>query len=72
MPARWTRRVLCSMKTRAYRRLSATVSRWRKSAAMMPWAWAVRNWRQVRSERRGAGSIPVACRISQTLDGAIE
>jgi hypothetical protein len=63
--------VPCSIKTRAYRRLRETVSRCRKSAAMMPWAWAVRNWRQVGPERCGAGSMPAACRISQTVDGAI-
>jgi hypothetical protein len=39
--------------------------------AMMPWAWAERNWRQVGPDRCGAGSIPAACRISQTVDGAI-
>jgi hypothetical protein len=59
------------MKIRAYRRLSEMVSRCRKSAAMMRWAWAVRNCRQVGAERCGAGSMPAAWRISQTVDGAI-
>jgi hypothetical protein len=43
------------MKIRAYRRLSEMVSGCRKSVAMMPWAWAVRNWRQVGPERCGGG-----------------
>jgi hypothetical protein len=55
----------------AYRRVPSTVSRWKKSAAMMPSAWAVRNSRQLGPDRRGAGSKPAAVRISQTVDGAI-
>ena len=35
-----------------------------------PAAWACRNCRQVGSVRRGAGSMPTARRISQTVDGA--
>ncbi|SCF93600.1 hypothetical protein GA0115260_1045718 [Streptomyces sp. MnatMP-M27] len=37
---------------------------WKKSAAMMPSDCVVRNWRQVGPERRGAGSMPAALRIS--------
>ena len=33
-------------------------------------AWACGNCRQVGPARRGAGSTPAACRISQTADGA--
>ncbi|GAA1282160.1 hypothetical protein GCM10009646_81830 [Streptomyces aureus] len=36
--------------------------------AMMPWAWEVRNCRQVGPERCGAESMPAAWRISQTVD----
>lgn len=49
-----------------------TVSMWKKSAARIPSAWAVRNSRQLGPTRRGAGSMPAACRICQTVDGAIE
>ena len=49
---------------------SSTVSTCRKSTARIPAAWARRNCRQVGPERRGAGSTPAACRISQTVDGA--
>ena len=35
-----------------------------------PAAWVCRNCRQLGPERRGAGSMPAACRISQTVDGA--
>ena len=58
------------MNTRTYIRFSSTVSTCRKSAAKIPAAWACRNCRQVGSERRGAGSTPAACRISQTVDRA--
>jgi hypothetical protein len=37
------------------------------SQAMTPSACAVRNWRQVGPLRRGAGSMPAAVRISQTV-----
>jgi hypothetical protein len=46
------------------------VSTCRKSTARIPAASACRNCRQVGPERRGAGSMPAACRISQTVDGA--
>jgi hypothetical protein len=39
-------------------------------AARSPAAWACRNCRQVGPDRRGAGSMPAACRISHTVDGA--
>ena len=64
------RRVPCSMNTSTYRRLHSTVSTCRKSTARIPAAWVYRNCRQVRAERRGAGSTPAARRISQTVDGA--
>jgi hypothetical protein len=38
---------------------------------MMPRAWAVRNCFQVGPERRGAGWIPAAGRICQTVEAAI-
>ncbi|WP_202970614.1 hypothetical protein [Saccharothrix sp. ALI-22-I] len=42
-----------------------------KSVAMMLVDWAVRNSRQVGPARRGAGSMPAACRICRTVEGAI-
>ncbi len=57
-PVRCRRRVPCSRNASTYRRLPRTVSRWKKSAAMIPSAWAVRNARQPGPERRGAGSMP--------------
>jgi hypothetical protein len=36
----------------------------------IPAARAARNCRHVGPERRGAGSMPAACRISRTVDGA--
>jgi hypothetical protein len=41
------------------------------SMARMPWAWALRNCFHVGPERRSAGSIPAACRISHTVEAAI-
>jgi hypothetical protein len=35
-----------------------TVSTWKKSVAMMPLAWAERNWLQVGPSRRGASGMP--------------
>ena len=70
MPPRCSRRVPCSMNTRTYHLLRSTVSACRKSTARIPAAWACRNCRQVGPERRGAGSMPAACRICQTVDGA--
>ena len=69
-PPRCIRRVPCSMNTRAYSLLRSTVSTCRKSTATIPAAWACRNSRQPGPERRGAGPIPAACRISHTVDGA--
>ena len=63
------RRVPCSMNTSAYMRFSSTVSTCRKSTATIPAAWACRNCRQLGPERRGAGSMPAACRICHTVDG---
>jgi len=59
------------MNTSTYSRWSSTVSTTRKSQAMIACAWAVRNCRQVGPDRRGAGSMPAACRISHTVDPAI-
>src|SRR6266702_1690380 len=64
------RRVPCSMNTKTYRRFSSTVPTWKKSTARIPAAWECRNCRQVGPERRGAGSMPAARRISHTVDGA--
>jgi hypothetical protein len=41
-----------------------------KSIARIAWAWERRNGAQVVVARCGAGSIPSARRISQTVDGA--
>jgi hypothetical protein len=38
---------------------------------MIACAWAATNSRQVGPARRGAGSMPAACRISHTVDAAI-
>lgn len=70
-PAKWSLRVPCSVNTSTYNRWSSTVSTTRKSHAMIAWAWAVRNCRHVGPARRGAGSMPAAWRISQTVDAAI-
>src|SRR5580704_5062459 len=69
-PAGAVLRVPCSMKTRMYSLFSSTVSTCRKSTARIPPAWACRNCRQVGPARRGAGSMPAACRIFHTVDGA--
>jgi hypothetical protein len=69
-PPRCIRRVSCSMNTRTYSRFSSTVSTGKKSTARIPAAWACRNCRQVEPARRGAGSMPAARRISQTVDCA--
>ena len=69
-PPRCIRRVPCSMNTSTYRRFSSTVSTCRKSTARIPAAWACRNCRHVGPDRRGAGSMPAARRISHTVDGA--
>lgn len=50
--------------------VSHTVSMWKKPVAMTPSAWAVRNSRQVGSDCRGAGPVPVAFKISQTVEVA--
>jgi hypothetical protein len=47
------------------------VSMCRKSQAMMLFACAVRNSCQVGPLRRGAGSMPAACRMFQTVDAAM-
>ena len=58
------------MNTRTCSRFSSTVSTWKKSTARIPAAWACRNCRHVGPARRGAGSMPGARRISQTVDCA--
>jgi hypothetical protein len=57
------------MNTSTYIRSRNAVSTTRKSQAMMACAWAVRNCRHVGPARRGAGSMPAACSISQKLFG---
>lgn len=57
----------CSRKTSAYTRRRSTTSMSTKSQAMTPWACAARNSRHVGPTLRGAGSIPAAVRISQTV-----
>ena len=69
-PPRCIRRLPCSMNTSTYMRVSSTVSTCRKSTARIPAACAVRNCRHVGPDRRGAGSMPAARRISHTVDGA--
>ena len=64
-PPRCIWRVPCSMNTRTCSLLRSTVSTCRKSTATIPAAWACRNCRQLGPGRRGAGSVPAACRISQ-------
>ena len=66
-PAMCSRRVPCSRNTSAYTRRRSTRSMWTKSQAMMAWACAVRKSRHVGRLRRGAGSMPAAVRISQTV-----
>jgi hypothetical protein len=51
-------------------RFNSTVSTCRKSTARIPAAWACRNCRHVGPDRRGAGSMPAARRISHPVDGA--
>ncbi|MFE4770058.1 hypothetical protein [Streptomyces sp. NPDC056713] len=46
------------------------LSTWKTSTARIPWSWAVRNFVQERSARRGAGSTPARCKISQTVETA--
>jgi hypothetical protein len=60
------RRAACSTTKNPYSRVRPTVPRWNRSQARIPWAWAVRNSRQVGPVRRGAGSSPAAVRIRQT------
>ncbi len=67
---RCIQRVPCSMNTRTYSLFSSTVSTCSKSMASIPAAWACRNSRQLGPQRRGAGSMPAACRIYKTVDGA--
>src|SRR5258706_7943238 len=51
-------------------RFGSMVSTCRKSTATIPAAWACRNCRQLGPDRRGAGSMPEARRISHIVDGA--
>ena len=46
------------------------MSTWAKSTARIAWACAARNCRQVGPDRRGAGSMPAAFRIVQTVEAA--
>jgi hypothetical protein len=56
--------------TSTYPRLSSTVPTCRKSAPRIPAARARRNCRHAGPDRRGAGSMPAARRISRTAGGA--
>ncbi len=53
-----------------YSLFSSAVSTCRKSTARIPPAWACRNCRQIGPARGGAGSMPAACRMFHTVDGA--
>jgi hypothetical protein len=59
------------MNASTYTRVSSTVSTTRKSQARIACAWAAKNCRQLGPARRGVGSLPVACRISHTVEAAI-
>jgi hypothetical protein len=52
-------------------RCRAIVSTWNRSQARIAWACARRNCAQVGPARRGAGSIPAAFRILQTVEAPI-
>jgi len=67
-PVMCRRLVSCSRNASACRRVPSAVSMWKKSAAMMPVAWAVRNSRQVGPLRRGTGLMSAAFKISQIVD----
>src|SRR6266508_7014850 len=69
-PRMWTRRLATSITNSKYRRLSSTVSTWKKSHASRLWACVARNCCQVRSARRGAGSTPARLSSSHTVLGA--
>ena len=58
------------MNTRTYSRPRSTVSTCRKSTTRISAARACKNCRQVGPDRRGAGSMRAARRISRTVDGA--
>jgi hypothetical protein len=62
--------VIDSITNSTYRRLSRTVSTWKRSAARIPSACADRNCRYVRPPRRGAGSMPARLSSSHTVLGA--
>ena len=49
-------------------RCRVIVSRWNRSQARMPWAWAWRNCVQVGPARRGAGSLPATLRMVHTVE----
>ena len=70
-PARCTLRVATSMKKSAWKRLRKAVSTVRKSQAIIPAAWALRNSLQESPARLGAGSMPSSLRIDHTVLGAI-
>src|SRR5262249_17911162 len=70
-PSPRIRRKWCSTTVSTNMRAPRTVSTWTKSAARMPRACAVRPCFQVGPDRRGAGSIPAACRICHTVEAAI-
>jgi hypothetical protein len=51
--------------------LPSAVSMWKRSAAMMPRAWLVRNCFRVGPARGGTGPTPAECRIFHTVEAAI-
>ncbi len=48
-----------------------TVSTWKKSHAINPFAWGARNSAQVGTDLGGDGSTPWSFRIAQTLEAAM-
>lgn len=70
VPMMWMRRVACSMMAKTYSRAPVRVRVSKKSAARIACAWLRRKLAQVWWSRWGAGSMPWAWRISQTVEGA--
>ncbi len=71
MPAIRTRRVSWWMNARTWSLRRRTVSTWKKSHAISPFAWAARSSAQVGPDPRGAGSTPWRFKIAETLEGAM-
>jgi hypothetical protein len=64
------RRVACSITARTWAWVPSSRSAVKKSQARIASAWERRNCDQVGPVRRGAGSMPLAFRISHTVDAA--